>query len=84
LTQPFEPTAEQRRLARAMSGLGLPQEQIAFLLEIDPKTLRKHFRDDLDRGMSDWALAVMAFPREHSIPDPSLYVGGWPSEIQSF
>ena len=50
---PFEPTAEQRRMARAMSGLGLPQEQIALLLEVDPKTLRKHFRDDLDRGMAE-------------------------------
>ena len=53
MTNLFEPTAEQRRLARAMAGLGLPQEQIAFLLEIDPKTLRKHFRDDLDRGMAE-------------------------------
>jgi len=53
MTNPFEPTAEQRRLARGMSGLGLPQEQIAMLLEIDPKTLRKHFRDDLDRGMAE-------------------------------
>ena len=50
---PFEPTAEQRRMARAMSGLGLPQDQIALLLEVDPKTLRKHFRDDLDRGMAE-------------------------------
>ena len=40
-------------MARAMSGLGLPQDQIALLLEIDPKTLRKHFRDDLDRGMAE-------------------------------
>ena len=50
---PFEPTTEQRRMARAMAGLGLPQEQIALLLEVDPKTLRKHFRDDLDRGMAE-------------------------------
>jgi len=50
---PFEPTAEQRRMARAMAGLGLPQDQIALLLEVDPKTLRKHFRDDLDRGMAE-------------------------------
>ena len=40
-------------MARAMAGLGLPQDQIALLLEIDPKTLRKHFRDDLDRGMAE-------------------------------
>ena len=36
-----------------MAGLGLPQEQIALLLEVDPKTLRKLFGDDLDRGMAE-------------------------------
>ena len=40
-------------MARAMAGLGLPQDQIALLLEMDPKTLRKHLRDDLDRGMAE-------------------------------
>lgn len=36
---------------RAMSGFGIPQDDIATLLEIDAKTLRKHFRRELDRGM---------------------------------
>ena len=47
------PTDEQRRLVRAMSGFGIPQEQIATHLEMDAKTLRKHFRQDLDRGMTE-------------------------------
>ena len=47
---PFEPTEEQRRTVRAMAGYGIPQEDIATLLEIDAKTLRKHFRRELDRG----------------------------------
>src|SRR3954464_7593706 len=46
-----EPTEEERRLVRAMSGFGIPQEQIATHLEMDAKTLRKHFRAELDRGM---------------------------------
>jgi hypothetical protein len=46
-----DPTEEDRRLVRAMSGFGIPQEQIATHLEMDAKTLRKHFRQDLDRGM---------------------------------
>jgi integrase len=46
-----DPTEEDRRLVRAMSGFGIPQEQIATHLGIDAKTLRKHFRQDLDRGM---------------------------------
>jgi hypothetical protein len=33
-----------------MSGYGVPHEGIAVLLEIDPKTLRRHYRQELDRG----------------------------------
>jgi hypothetical protein len=46
----FEPTEEQRRTVRAMSGYGVPQPDIAVHLGIDPKTSRKHFREELDRG----------------------------------
>ena len=46
----FEATEEQRRTVRAMSGYGVPHDDIATMLRIDPKTLRKHFRDELDRG----------------------------------
>src|SRR3954454_21920746 len=45
-----EPSDEDRRLVRAMAGFGVPQTDIATHLRIDPKTLRKHFRDELDRG----------------------------------
>lgn len=47
---PFRPTEPQRRTVRAMSGFGIPQADIATLLEIDGKTLRKHFRAELERG----------------------------------
>ncbi|WP_376094357.1 hypothetical protein ACE7GA_00960 [Roseomonas sp. CCTCC AB2023176] len=47
---PFEPTEEQRRTVRAMSGYGVPQDDIATLLEVSPKTLRKHFGRELERG----------------------------------
>lgn len=33
-----------------MSGIGVPQPDIATHPDIDPKTLRKHFREELDRG----------------------------------
>src|SRR3954454_24564648 len=45
-----EPSDEDRRLVRAMAGFGVPQTDIATHLGIAPKTLRKHFRDELDRG----------------------------------
>ena len=34
-----------------MAGFGVPQEDIGTFLGIDAKTLRKHFRTELDRGM---------------------------------
>jgi hypothetical protein len=45
-----QPTEEERRLVRAFSGFGIPQEDIARQVGVDAKTLRKHFRDELDRG----------------------------------
>ena len=47
----FEPTEEQRKLVKMMSGYRVPQTDIALHLEIDPTTLRRHFRRELDRGM---------------------------------
>jgi hypothetical protein len=49
----FEATADQRRTVRAMAGFGVPQEEIATFLDIDPKTLRKYFRAELDRGSTE-------------------------------
>jgi hypothetical protein len=46
----FEPAPEQRKTVKALSGFGVPQNDIAAYLDIDPKTMRKHFREELDRG----------------------------------
>jgi hypothetical protein len=46
----FEPSAEQRKTVRALAGFGVPQDDIAAYIEIEPKTMRKHFRLELDRG----------------------------------
>jgi predicted transcriptional regulator len=43
-------TDETRRLVESSSGLGLPHESIACLVGIDDKTLRKHYRHELDMG----------------------------------
>ena len=45
-----EPTDEKRKLVESTSGLGLPHEQIAILVGIDDKTLRKYYRTELDTG----------------------------------
>jgi hypothetical protein len=47
----FTPTEEQRRLVKSLSAYGVPQEQIAWRIDIrSAKTLRKHFRKELDGG----------------------------------
>jgi hypothetical protein len=46
----FEPTDEQRRTVRAMAGYGMPHVDIATFLDIDAKTLRKHFTRELELG----------------------------------
>ena len=47
----FKPTAEQRKMVHSMCGRGIPQADIAIVLGIDPKTLRLHFRRELDTGV---------------------------------
>jgi len=46
----FKPTDEERKLVEQMSAVGIPQESICLVVRdgIDDKTLRKHFRYELD------------------------------------
>ena len=47
----LQPSDEQRRMVKTLSALGIPQKQIARQVGIrSDKTLRKHFREELDRG----------------------------------
>jgi hypothetical protein len=47
----FKPTAEQKRLVKVLSSFGIRQEDIATQVGLrSPKTLRKHFRKELDLG----------------------------------
>jgi hypothetical protein len=47
----FHPTDEDRTKIARMSRLGIPQTQIAIVFGIDPKTLRKHCRKELDQAI---------------------------------
>src|SRR5258708_1520948 len=47
----LNPTEEQRKLVKQLAAVGTPQEHIARKTGIrSPKTLRKHFRKELDLG----------------------------------
>jgi hypothetical protein len=46
----YQPTDKDRRIAEALSGWSIPQDRIARVIGVDPKTLRKHFADELEMG----------------------------------
>jgi hypothetical protein len=39
-----------QRQVEALAGYGVPEAEIAAMVEIDPKTLRKYYRHELDHG----------------------------------
>ena len=74
----FTPTTEQRALVKSMAGVGTPHEDIARKIGLrSPKTLRKHFRDELDLGRIEANYKVlrtlhqMATSGEH--PAPTIF-----------
>jgi hypothetical protein len=57
--RPFAPTDDHRRQVEALAAYGVPQDEICRLVvnpasgrPIDIKTLHRHFRDELDTGMT--------------------------------
>ena len=60
LPMKFEPTDMERKLVGECASVGLPQDSIALLVRdgVDPKTLRKYFRRELDHGKAAANLAV--------------------------
>ena len=50
--QPKEVTQQMRTQVQSMTGYGIPQLDIARLMQMDVKTLRKHFREELETGMT--------------------------------
>lgn len=47
---PHMPGPAERRLVESMAGYGVPVDDIARVLGIDSKTLKKHYRAELDTG----------------------------------
>ncbi len=45
-----EPSPMSRRNVEALAGYGVPEADIAGVVGIDPKTLRKHYREELRYG----------------------------------
>jgi len=49
---PHEPTKQARELVSLHATMGTRQEVIADLLDVDPKTLRKYYRKELDQSVA--------------------------------
>ena len=48
------PTPEQRRTVKSMAAYGTPQQEIACVIDIrSVKTLRRHFRLELDKSATE-------------------------------
>ena len=46
------PTTNQREMVQLHATVGTPQAIIADMLGIDDKTLRKHYREELDQSLA--------------------------------
>lgn len=53
-----EPTDENKKLVKVLSGIGLTQEQIATKLEISVPTLQLYYRKELDLGKADAVASI--------------------------
>ena len=55
----LKPTEDLRRMVKTMTAMGAKQEDVAARIGVrSPKTLRKHFRDELDQGASEANMSV--------------------------
>lgn len=58
---PHEPTDRTRAEVSALYSFGIPQEDIGRYIGIDAKTLRKHYREELDNSVTKANAAVGRF-----------------------
>ena len=49
----FQPTDEQRRMVRAMVAYGVPQRDIASVIDVALNTLRKHFVREIETATAE-------------------------------
>jgi hypothetical protein len=59
--QAFAVNDAVRERVRHLAGVGLRQDDIAKIIGCTAKTLRKRFRDDLDRGVAEANATVSGF-----------------------
>ena len=75
--QKYEPTPEERRQVLSMTGYGIQQTEIARLLDIDAKTLRLYFRDELDTGMTQANMRVAQALYKNAVTNENVAAQIW-------
>jgi hypothetical protein len=56
-----QPDPAQRKQVETLAAYGIPETDISKVVGIDPKTLRKHYRDELDFGETKANAQVAGF-----------------------
>ena len=56
-----QPDPAQRKQVEALAAYGIPEGDISRVVGIDPKTLRKHYRDELDLGQTKANAQIAGF-----------------------
>ena len=56
-----QPDPAQRKQVETLAAYGIPETDISRVVGIDPKTLRKHYRDELDLGQTKANAQVAGF-----------------------
>lgn len=56
-----QPDPARRRQVEAMAAYGIPEINISQVVGVDPKTLRKHYREELDLGETKANAQVAGF-----------------------
>jgi len=74
------PTEEQRAEVQRLSGVGITQFQIGLLVDLDVKTLVKHYRDDLDIGVAKSDSKIASTLYKKAIEDEDLGALIWISK----
>lgn len=49
----YQASEEHRRQVMTLAGFGIPQQEIARLIDISDRTLRTHYRRELDTGATE-------------------------------
>jgi len=74
---PFRPSDEQRRQILTMTGFGSRKDEMASMLQIDKKTLHKHFRRELDTGMTEANVRVAQALYSNAVKHNSVAAQIW-------